>query len=110
MQFITAHSAEHHACHVDPVDKTVDPQRLSHASLVHLLVRGMDGPTCAMRVRNVLLRVDGVLAVDVFLEQGMATVRYDPAQVKPSALPDALATADESGHHRYTARVLAYQS
>jgi len=99
---------EERACHVEPIHKAVDAQRLLDAPLVYLVVRGMGCPACAMRVRNALVRVDGVLAADVFLEKGLASVLYDPAQVAVEDLPAAVAAADASGHHRYTAQIVVF--
>ena len=104
---IETHSGEA-SCHVEPLHKAVDPQRLSGAPLVYLLVRGMGCPACAMRVRNALVRVDGVLAADVFLGQGVARVHYDPARVAVEELPRALSAADGSGRHHYTAQIVVF--
>ena len=98
---------EHSNCHVDPVEKTVSPASLRAADRAFLLVWGMGCPSCAMRVRNSLLRLDGVLAVDVDLERGLARVMYDAAQVTPEALPPAVAAAGHDGQHRYAAQILA---
>jgi copper chaperone CopZ len=102
--FTTSHLGQHH-CHLDPVNKPVTPQQLAMSTPTTLLVQGMGCPTCAMRVRNALLDMDGVLAVDIALERGLAFVRYDPAQLLPEALPDAVSAAND-GRHCYTARVL----
>jgi len=104
---IGTHSQEM-VCRVEPVHKAVDSQQLLDAPLVYLLVRGMGCPACAMRVRNALVAVEGVLAADVFLEQGIACVLYDPAQVSVEELPAAVAAADASGHHHYTAQIVVF--
>ena len=104
---MNAHTREV-TCHVEPIHKAVDAQRLSDAPLVYLLVRGMGCPACAMRVRNALLGVEGVLAADVFLEPGVASVLYDPAQAAVEALPVAVAAADATGRHHYTAQIVVF--
>lgn len=96
-----------HTCSCpDPVEKTADPATLARAATTFLLVQGMGCPVCAMRVHHSLLRLDGVLAVEVALAPGLARVRYDPALVSPDVLPEAVGAASE-GRHRYSARLLA---
>jgi copper chaperone CopZ len=94
-----------HNCSLEPVDKPVTPQQLEKSITTTLLIGGMGCPTCAIRVRNALLGVNGVLSVDISLERGLACIRYNPAQVSPQALPDAVSAAND-GRHCYTARVL----
>ena len=106
-----SHSEEAY-CHVEgrlgAVHKAVDPQRLVDAPLVYLLIRGMGCPACAMRVRNALVEANGVLAADVFLEQGLACVLYDPAQIAVEELPRHVAAADAGGRHHYTAQIVVF--
>jgi copper chaperone CopZ len=104
--FMNNHS-EHNNCHVDPVEKVVDPEKLTQAESSFLLVWGMGCPTCAMRVRNSLLQLDGVLSAEINLERGLAQVLYDPALVTPDMFPEAVAAAGNDGRHRYAAQVLA---
>lgn len=99
--------ADHENCHVDPVEKVVSPEVLQAAEHTFLLIWGMGCPNCAMRVRNSLLSLDGVLAVDVNLERGLARVFYDRERTTPDAFPEAVAAAGNDGRHRYAAQVLA---
>lgn len=93
-------------CHVDVIEKTVDPNAVKRAQSAFLSITGMGCPTCAKRVYNGLLQLDGVIAVDVSLQSSLARVLYDPMQVTPEALPAAVAAAGNDGRHHYAARVL----
>ncbi|RLT33159.1 MAG: heavy-metal-associated domain-containing protein [Chloroflexi bacterium] len=68
----------------------------------------MGCPNCALRVRDSLLQIDGVLDARVTLERGLAQV-FDPATVQPDRLPAAVAAAGDDGRHRYLAQVLAWE-
>lgn len=89
----------------EPFQKVIDPPTLAQAQTVLLLVLGMRCPVCTMCVRNRLLKLEGVLVVDVVLGCGIAAVRYDPQRVQPEALPTAVAATNDEAH-RYTARLL----
>ena len=97
---------EHDNCHVEPLEKPVDETALATAMAAYLAVRGMGCPRCALRVRNGLLSLEGVLLADVFLEQGLAAAAYDPQRVNPDDLVNAVAGAGNDGRHRYWAAVL----
>ncbi len=98
--------SEHENCHVDPVEKPVDKQALLTAQATFLGVSGMGCPTCAMRVRNGLLNLDGVLVAEVYLQNGIAAVAYDPTEVTPDNLVTAVANAGNDGRHHYEAHIL----
>jgi copper chaperone CopZ len=98
--------SENGNCHVDPVEKAVDEQALLTARATFLGVSGMGCPTCAMRVRNGLLTVDGVLVAEVYLQNGVAAVAYDPEDVTLDRLVTAVAGAGNDGRHHYEAHVL----
>lgn len=100
-------SGEHQNCQVEPVQKSLDPARLPAAMVGYLAVGGMGCPRCATRVRNGLLALEGILMSEVFLEEGLAAVAFDPAQVSPSDLVSAVAAAGNDGRHRYQADILA---
>jgi copper chaperone CopZ len=93
---------------VETVQKpAVTPEEMSTAVGTFLLVSGMGCPTCALRVRNGLLGLNGVLDAQVNLERGLAQVLYDPARLQAERLPDAVAAAGNDSHHHYSAQVLA---
>lgn len=98
---------QHHNCAVELLEKTVDMEALTASTVAYLAVRGMGCPRCAMRVRNGLLGLDGALAANVFLEQGLAAVAYDPEQIKPAALLRAVVNAGNDGRHNYQATLVA---
>lgn len=93
-------------CHVDPVEKPLDKQALESAQAAILGVAGMGCPTCAMRVRNGLLQLDGVLLTQIFLEQGVAAVAFDDGRIAADALVAAVGAAGNDGRHHYVAHIL----
>jgi len=60
---------------------------------ITLKVGGMTCQGCVRSVRKVLEGVPGVEQVDVSLEQGEATVRFDPASADPTRLTQAVENA-----------------
>ncbi len=97
---------EHENCHVEPVEKPLDHQSLADADLAYMAVWGMGCPRCAMRVRNGLLNLEGVILADVILEKGIAAAAYDPDKVTPEDLEQAVAAAGNDGRHHYQARII----
>lgn len=53
-----------------------------------LNIQGMTCGGCVKSVTNALQREAGVEKVEVVLEQGKATVAYDPAQTSPQQLAE----------------------
>ncbi len=106
MSFNKITSDQHVGCHVSPLTKVVSREQLSLACAALLEVDGMGCPTCALRVSNGFLQIDGVLAANVVLESALATVWYDPNVVQPDALVSSLpAFANDSRHH-YTVQLV----
>lgn len=102
------HSTSSCGCSVEVLPQRVpSPEQLRGASGVFLLVSGMGCPTCALRVRNGLLGLDGVLDAQVNLGRGLAQVLYDPARLQVEQLPQAVAAAGRESHHHYSAQLLA---
>ena len=60
---------------------------------IQLKVGGMTCSGCVRSVTKVLEGVPGVQQVQVSLEQGEATVRFDPATVTPARLTQAVEDA-----------------
>jgi copper chaperone CopZ len=98
--------SEHTNCHVEALDKPIDSAVLQSAMAVYLQVRGMGCPRCAMRVRNGLLGLEGVLAAEIFLAEALAVVAYDPTRVEGGDLVAAVAAAGNDGRHHYQAQVV----
>lgn len=93
-------------CHVDPLEKPLDKSALSNAMIAYLAVGGMGCPRCATRVKNGLLGMDGVLLVEVQLEQGIAAAAFDQNIVNTNDLLLAVAAAGNDGRHNYSAQLL----
>lgn len=98
--------SDHAECHVEPIEKPLDKAALRTAEATFLGVSGMGCPRCALRVRNGLLLQDGVLFADVYLQNGVVIVAYDPEQATPTSLITAVANAGNDGRHHYQAVVL----
>lgn len=79
---------------------------LQKADAAFLGVSGMGCPRCATRVRNGLVVQKGVIYADVYLENGVAAVAYDPAQVTIDDLITAVFESGNDGRHEYRAYVL----
>jgi copper chaperone CopZ len=93
-------------CQVEPLEKPLDQAALSTARAALMTISGMGCPRCAMRVRNGLLSLDGVLLADVNLERGVAAVAFNPEEVNRASLETAVFGAGDDGRHHYQARVL----
>jgi copper chaperone CopZ len=94
-------------CHVELYYKPYDEKEVSKISNASLTVRGMGCPNCAIRVRNAILRLDGVNWVDVNLESGTAVVAYHANAVSPQQFITAIAEADPQGRHHYLAALIS---
>lgn len=94
-------------CHIEPVNKIASAKELSNKASAFLSVWGMGCPNCAMRVRNGLVSLDGV--VDAFVDHraGMAWVIFNPDLVCPPALTQAVERAGRDSNHEYWAVVVA---
>lgn len=97
---------EQHNCNVEPLEKPLDEGALSKSMVAYLSVAGMGCQRCAMRVRNGLLALDGVLLVEVQLERGIAAAAYDQDKVNTNDLLWAVAAAGNDGRHNYSARLI----
>jgi copper chaperone CopZ len=100
----------HENCHVDLLDKPMHSDMLPDAMAAYLAVWGMGCPNCAKRVHNGLLRLDGVLQVDVLQEQSIAVVTYDPQKVSADDLLQAVADSGQDSRHNYSAGVMTVMS
>jgi copper chaperone CopZ len=98
---------ERDECYVEPLEKPLDEAALESAMAAYLAVGGMGCPRCALRVRNGLLSLEGVLLADVLLEDCVAVAAYDPNRVTPEDLVQAVANAGNDGRHHYWAQVMA---
>lgn len=94
-------------CQVLPLDKPASLQQLAEAATAFFLISGMGCSTCATRVRNGLLQIEGVVAADVILNRHLARVWYNPEVLQPESLPARLPAVTADGRHHYTAHLLA---
>ena len=56
-------------------------------------INGMTCSGCTNSVKKVLTAIDGVQSVDVRLDNGQATVMYDPARAQPAQFKQAVEDA-----------------
>ena len=90
-------------CHVAALEKTPTGEEMQDAQTAYLTVWGMRCPNCALRVRNSLLSLHGVLNATVNHTLGLAEVVFNPRLSNTSALVDAVARCGGDGHHSYGA-------
>ena len=89
-----------------PVERCVSAEELARAVVTILVVEGMGCGTCAARVRGALLKPDDVLAVEVELKRGLATV-YSRGPVDSRLLAETVRRAGETSGQRYRVRRFA---
>ncbi len=94
-------------CRVEPLQKSVRDEDFDEAHMATLAIWGMGCPNCAMRVRNSLLTLDGVVSADIDLERGLAFVDYVPTKTDLHALVLAVSGAGNDGRHNYRAAVIS---
>lgn len=90
-------------CFVEPVVKPWDPQQLPEAAVAYLGVTGMGCGGCELRVRNGLLKLDGVLLANVKLRDNSVTAVYDPRQASARDLIRAIENAAGDDGRRFWA-------
>lgn len=93
-------------CQVEPVEKPLNEQEINTATVAYLGISGMGCSTCATRVKNGLLKLEGVLRVEVQLNPGIAAAAYQPSRVDPDALIAAVTNSANDGRHNYSATLL----
>lgn len=90
-------------CHVPAEQRRLADTELSKQTELVLRVWGMGCATCAMRVRNALIRRVGVIDAQVDHFTGRALVRYNPDMVAPGEFLQIVESAGNDGRHRYSA-------
>lgn len=98
--------SNHQNCRVEPLAKPLDLNALRKAQAIYFAVSGIGCQTCATRVRNGLLKMDGVLLAEINLNQSIAAVAYDPQQTTTDLLKQAVINAGNDGRHHYSAEVI----
>lgn len=92
-------------CHVEPIAKVPTREELAGTQRLRLNILGMGCENCALRVRNSLLSLPGVVFAYVDHVNASANLVYNPTMVNVMMLADAVANADAGGRHHY--RVLS---
>ncbi|MGB8644120.1 MAG: heavy-metal-associated domain-containing protein [Anaerolineae bacterium] len=95
-----------HHCQAMPVEKTVCADEQAAAQMARLLVWGLVCPNCAVRVRNALLALDGVVSADVDWERGLAFVDYLPDRTNAHALARQIMQAGNDVGYQFNAAVI----
>ena len=93
-------------CHVEPIEKHATPQEQSRLSNGHMLISGMGCPNCAARVRNSLLRLDGVIDANIDHNTGAGSVLYNPTMLTTRDLEAAVRAAGGDGRHEYFGKLV----
>ena len=94
-------------CYVEPIAKTApSADQIRKADNALLAVWGMGCENCATRVRNSLLSLSGVYAVDIYLNMALAEVSYDSKKVSADELVSAVSRAGNDGRHAYRAQLI----
>lgn len=106
METIFLQAPQTSSCHAERYVKNLRPGDLDHAYSAFLAVKGMGCETCATRVYNSLLQLDGVMAVEVDLERALVHVLFNPSRAVVPFLLSAVAAAGTASHHHYTAQLL----
>lgn len=93
-------------CQVEAIEKPVEGAALLNSAAAVLRVSGMGCGNCAHRVRNSLLRLPGVLAARVDLQEGLVRVNFSSESTELQQMLDAVAGAGNGGHHQYRASLV----
>ena len=94
-------------CLVEALEKPLDPSAVIKGRVVYLAVQGMGCVRCAIRVRNGLLNLEGVLEAHVSPDDGLAAAAYNPERTNPFDLVEAVTAAGDDGMHVYRAQLMA---
>jgi len=99
-----------HRSSIPKGDGTQELVTLETAKAVYLNVWNMECPDCALWLHDGLLKISGVLLVDVFYKQGVAVVIYDPALITTDELRRAVKQIGRDKSHFYGAEVIGQSS
>lgn len=91
--------------HVEPNEKLPTPGEMDQLTNALLAVSGMGCPSCAARVRNSLLQLQGVVEAKVDHMSGAAQVVYNKMMANESDLVQAVVRAGGDGRHNYYAQI-----
>jgi len=91
--------------HVEPNEKLPTTGKMDQSTNTLLTVSGMGCPSCAARVRNSLLQLQGVVEARVDHMSGAAQVVYNKMMVNESDMVQAVVRAGGDGRHNYSAQI-----
>ena len=94
-------------CHVEPLRKIPAPEERENTTTALLAILGMGCENCVARVRNSLLSVYGVVAVDIDLALGAAEVVFNPRLTDVGEIKQAVERAGGDGRHEYRAQLIS---
>ncbi len=86
-------------CSAQPIEKTICEDDLAETQMARLLLIGLVCPNCAVRARNALLQMAGVVSADVDWERGLALVDYIPTATTVHDLVQAISAAGDDAEH-----------
>lgn len=90
-------------CQVDAIEVSPGREGLRETRKVLLSVAGLGCSSCVNRVRNAILRVPGVVQVELALSDGVASVWYRGDSRSREDFVSAVARAGHGTHHSYLA-------
>lgn len=90
-----------HNCHITPIVRIVTDEERATVERVSLAIAGMGCPNCAMRVRNGLVSLKGVIEAQVNHETHLARVEFNPTFVTLDDLVDTVSNASQGTRHNY---------
>lgn len=97
-------------CHVEPLEKRITLEEQADLTDVRMLIWGMGCPNCAMRIRNSLLGLEGVVEAVIDHSAGVGRIFFNPSMVTPEQLEQAVVRAGGDGRHEYMARLVSVPS
>lgn len=95
--------------YVEPIAKPIDRELLVTARTAFFTVWNMECSHCVTWIRNGLLKLDGVLLVDVFQKQAVAAVTFDPEKVTADDLIKSIFRTGEEICHFYGAELIGQE-
>ncbi len=95
-----------HCGPVEPVEKAICADEQAQAQMARLLIIGLVCPNCAARVRNALLRLEGVVSADVDWTSGLAFIDFVPGAIDPHSMMRAVYKAGAEAGDCFRAAVI----
>lgn len=94
------------SCRVEPVRRSSASTRAKPDRHALLAIAGMGCDNCVTRIRNELLRLEGVVEARVYLTMGAADVTFDSRIVSTRELVRSVRAAGGDGRHEYYAELI----